>query len=1305
MSIIMHLGETPHPGHYVAYVNYNDVWWRCDDRQVMPARDSTHFCHRINEKAYHLFYQKTEEHEVAVPAIPRAPIDLEINESDSDVVEEFDHKCKNSSDSSRPEAKRPREAQHAAEDMGSDGVSSDAKPQTAQVLDQGEPAQADDSQTNAARQDVSEQVDTEMHIPDDLEILLEQEIEDFFAEIKPAKRPRGQASASLRRYTEEERQELADIVRRSISMKHLLASLTQDMPMINVQDPDGPGFLRSQTLRRWFNNHAAMDRAMRAAQVALPKSTARQPPSTSTRARLSDLDWDIVKKALAASTSTVEVADKLGQQLSGFSSVDKTAAKYVPRATLHRWLVSSTKESTVARHRDWSEEYNMNFSIGCGNPSPRPVTEVSADDANSIWLQKGSWTFCPDCGRRRTRTKTKHWSLETTTAAVRCADGCDPDAWDLLEAAPQDLEHKRLRVYVTPQSSTWMPWLRDLGEAQLPLTRFLTKTELKQLAVLEIQVEYRSRRGGNAEITSKQKVSLTRCRWARQSLREMARDNMPARAFTWLLQHNTTYKAFVDRHDEILLQHNNFADGNRNVHTAEMLLNMPGIEVAARPWLYPTASCADSDLQQRLLPLGWTQKTSKPSLRAGIMRKLSSRCVDYVQDFPLQCLFYDVCVARTITSIQSIADAKKTSPDQIALDMDTFDVYWLQQVHKMEDICRQEFEKAGTLDKALPSIFFTVAPAEWKYLLQEGMFHEGSLSDQQANMTLHLYNSLQVLLEYHILKDGHALRDIGVSRVRHWSIRFEFQARGTLHLHAVLWADLLPGWQANNLTGCSGTSTTSKFVRLLESLFRCRVDVQCGDGHHNLLMYVAGYVSKASDALTFYAPQATREGSAQETSKWRQTYRLLCKKSPMEQEMLMEFAGLPMVKHSFSGVTLFAPIPGSRAANSSRDHYNTYHYQFYLTADSDVCGCSRKMSYMQWLRRYRVVDAEKKIVRRRTAYGPAKDACAIAMSFPFELLDIYVGAYAASFLEGMPEYRLLPDPDKDADHYDRLFHAEVCRRKSFAAPEGCRHLKAVLCLDEFQQAGADPMVFNPDDPAMWTARRAKMPPQRSWSPEQQDVLNRISIGTNISDAASMEESNRILHVCGGPGTGKTEVVIAAARQALDDGCRVLIAGPIGLLVSMYRKRLPATDNLTMETLHSAFRIVRDEDAAYSPPGRLRRYDLIIIDEVSQIDGIVWGKLKTALGELAPCPFIVFVGDFQQLQPLGTGPVLQNELEQQISHGKVVMVRLLHHQAARSVDPAMLDFLEAARVQQPSRQDLIDFFQDRVWPSDLDTVCR
>ena len=55
----------------------------------------------------------------------------------------------------------------------------------------------------------------------------------------------------------------------------------------------------------------------------------------------------------------------------------------------------------------------------------------------------------------------------------------------------------------------------------------------------------------------------------------------------------------------------------------------------------------------------------------------------------------------------------------------------------------------------------------------------------------------------------------------------------------------------------------------------------------------------------------------------------------------------------------------------------------------------------------------------------------------------------------------------------------------------------------------------------------------------------------------------------------------------------------------------------METIHSAFKITRAADAAYIPPGRLRRYDLIIFDGVSQIDELVWNDLKAALGELQP----------------------------------------------------------------------------------------
>ena len=64
-----------------------------------------------------------------------------------------------------------------------------------------------------------------------------------------------------------------------------------------------------------------------------------------------------------------------------------------------------------------------------------------------------------------------------------------------------------------------------------------------------------------------------------------------------------------------------------------------------------------------------------------------------------------------------------------------------------------------------------------------------------------------------------------------------------------------------------------------------------------------------------------------------------------------------------------------------------------------------------------------------------------------------------------------------------------------------------------------------------------------------------------------------------------------------------------------------------------------------------------------------------------------------------GPELQTALERQREDNLILYVKLEHHEAARSVDPAMLDFLEAARLEQPSRGALVDFFRDRILPAD------
>ena len=144
-----------------------------------------------------------------------------------------------------------------------------------------------------------------------------------------------------------------------------------------------------------------------------------------------------------------------------------------------------------------------------------------------------------------------------------------------------------------------------------------------------------------------------------------------------------------------------------------------------------------------------------------------------------------------------------------------------------------------------------------------------------------------------------------------------------------------------------------------------------------------------------------------------------------------------------------------------------------------------------------------------------------------------------------------------------------------------------------------------------------------------------------------------------------------------------------------RLRLPPADGrITVETIHSAFKVTRERDAQYNPPGRLRQYDLIILDEVSQIDANVWQQVSTACSELSPCPFVVFVGDFQQLQPIDGDDLLQRGLQEEEAAGGLCRIELQQHNAARSTDPDMLSFLAHARVHQPSRRTLEDFFAGR-----------
>ena len=138
--------------------------------------------------------------------------------------------------------------------------------------------------------------------------------------------------------------------------------------------------------------------------------------------------------------------------------------------------------------------------------------------------------------------------------------------------------------------------------------------------------------------------------------------------------------------------------------------------------------------------------------------------------------------------------------------------------------------------------------------MHEGVFPPApgeELTQHQQLLTLHIYNTIQALLRRLVFEDGDALATCNITAVLHWCMRFEFQKRGTIHVHVLCWIEMSPTYSPESLTGRSNQQHDSLLVRLLEAIFRCSVDVQGGKCSANLFKYVLGYVAKASDALQF----------------------------------------------------------------------------------------------------------------------------------------------------------------------------------------------------------------------------------------------------------------------------------------------------------------------------------------------------------------------------------------------------------------------------------------------------------------------
>jgi exodeoxyribonuclease V alpha subunit len=217
--------------------------------------------------------------------------------------------------------------------------------------------------------------------------------------------------------------------------------------------------------------------------------------------------------------------------------------------------------------------------------------------------------------------------------------------------------------------------------------------------------------------------------------------------------------------------------------------------------------------------------------------------------------------------------------------------------------------------------------------------------------------------------------------------------------------------------------------------------------------------------------------------------------------------------------------------------------------------------------------------------------------------------------------------------------------------------------------------------------RASQPPELEHEPGEQpegDLTDEQWAAVRGAFAA------RVSVLTGGPGVGKTVCTRAIVAEARKAGAGVALCAPTGRAA----RRLEDATGQQAQTIHRLLEWMPGREPAFRP-GHPLPADLVVVDESSMLN---LRLAQVLLEGIAESTHIVFVGDADQLPPIGAGKPFEDLIASEIV--PVVRLSQIFRQAARSMITTAAHEINGGRpphLEPAAGQDHDFFFIDRPDP--------